>query len=137
MIAQPVTIQLPLSIYDRLKQRAEQAHTSVEDELLQVVVSAVPENEILSPDLEETLTQMAAMDTDALLRAARSHFPKESAAHLEELHVQKQRGGLSLIQEQQAEAYVKQYERAMLIRAQAAFLLSQRGYDVSKAYEPQ
>lgn len=42
MTIQPVTSNLPAHLYNRLKRRAEQAHRTVEAELLEVVASAVP-----------------------------------------------------------------------------------------------
>jgi hypothetical protein len=39
--------------------------------------------------------------------------------------------GLTEQQEREAAALIRQYERAMLIRAQAAALLKQRGHDVA------
>ena len=74
MTIQPVTLNLPGHLYNRLKRRADQAHRTVEAELLEVVASAVPV----------------------------------------------------------AVGLVRQYERAMLVRAQATVLLKQRGHDVSE-----
>ncbi len=42
MTIQPITLNLPGHLYNRLKRRAEQAHRTVEAELLEVVASAVP-----------------------------------------------------------------------------------------------
>jgi Arc-like DNA binding domain len=42
MAVQAVTLHLPSPLYERLKERAEQTHRSVEAELLEVVAAAVP-----------------------------------------------------------------------------------------------
>jgi hypothetical protein len=47
------------------------------------------------------------------------------------LHLKRQREGLTASEEQTVEALVHHYERAIPVRAQAAVLLKQRGYDVS------
>ncbi len=135
MIAQPVTINLPKSIYERLKQRAEQAHTTIEDELLQVVAAGVPESNELAPELKQLLKQMTMLDDDELWRAARESIPTASVNRLEELNFKLQREGLTPVETQEANAYLRQYERTMLTRAQAASLLIQRGFDVSKMYD--
>jgi hypothetical protein len=60
-----------------------------------------------------------------------THLPADAAARLEELHLKRQREGLTEQQENEAAALIRQYERVMLIRAQAAALLKQRGHDVT------
>jgi hypothetical protein len=132
MIAHPITVQLPLPLYDRLKHRAEQSHTTIEEEVLQAVAAAVPETMELDVDLNDALTQLAMLDDEALKRAAKSHLAGEIATQLESLHLRRQREGLNATQERELENYIKQYERAMLIRAQAAVLLKQRGVNESE-----
>jgi hypothetical protein len=132
MIAQPVTINLPLSLYDRLKLRADESQTTIEDELLQLVAEAVPSTTELSAELDDELGQLVMLDDQALQRAASSHLSKEIAEQLELLHWRRQREGLSPSEESELENHVKQYERAMLVRAQAAAILKQRGIDVSQ-----
>ena len=131
MTAQPVTLNLPGALYDLLKRRAEQARRTVEAELLEVVVAAVPVADELPADLAEAVSPLALLDDESLWRAARSHLPVESAAQLESLHLKRQREGLTDAEAQTLAALVRQYERAMLVRAQAATLLKQRGHDVS------
>ena len=80
--SEPVTLHLPTTLYDRLKRRAEDAHRSVEAELLDVVATAVPEDDQLSADLEAALTPLALLDDEALWRAARSRLSTEATAQL-------------------------------------------------------
>jgi hypothetical protein len=82
-------------------------------------------------DLEEALAPLTVLDDEALWRAARSQLVAEAAAELDELHRKAQREGLTEAETQTVAARVRQYEWAMLIRAQAAELLKQRGHDVS------
>jgi len=81
--------------------------------------------------LAETISSLAHLDDETLQRAARSHFPTEKAAELEVLHLKRQDEGLTTDEAQRAAELTRQYERAMLIRAQATALLMQRGHDVS------
>ena len=131
MTVQTVTLNMPSILYDRIKRRAEQAHRSVEAELLEAVAMAVPVADELPPDLTETISSLAHLDDETLQRAARSHFPTEKATKLEALHLQRQDEGLTEQEAQRAAELTRQYERAMLVRAQATALLMQRGYDVS------
>jgi hypothetical protein len=131
MAVHPVTLELPSELYSRVKQRAEQTQRSVEAELLDVLASAIPASDDLPADLAEALAPLAVLDDAALWRAARSHLPATSAARLEALHLKRQSEGLTETEAADAARLVRQYERAMLVRARAAALLKQRGHDVS------
>ncbi len=131
MTIQPMTLNLPGALYNRLKRQAEQTHRSVEAELLEAVASAVPVDDELPNDLAEALSPLALLDDQALWRAARSHLSAEAADQLESLHLKRQREGLTEAEAQTLAVLVRQYERTMLVRAQAAALLKQHGYDVS------
>jgi plasmid stability protein len=132
MNVQSITLNLPGPLYNRLKQRADQAHRTVEDELIEVVATAVPVGDELPADLSEAISPLSLLDDDALWRAARTHLPVEAAAQMENLHLKRQREGLTETEAQILTSLVQQYERTMLVRAQAAALLKQRGYDVSE-----
>ena len=132
MTVQSITVNLPSALYNRLKRRAEQTRRTVEAELLEVVATAVPIADELPPDLAEAISPLALLDDEALWRAARSHLPAEAASQMEEMHLKRQREGLSEAEQQTLARLVRQYECAMLVRAQAAALLKQRGYDVSE-----
>ena len=131
MTVQPVTLQLPNALYHHLKRRAEQARRSVEDELVEVVATAVLVGDELSADLGEATSPLSLLGDNDLWRAARSHLPAEASAQLESLHLKRQSEVLTESEKQTLASLVRQYERAMLVRAQAAALLKQRGYDVS------
>jgi plasmid stability protein len=131
MATQLVTVHLPQSLYDRVKQRAEQTHRSIEDELLEVIATAVPVPNDLPMDLVELLTTLNTFSDKELWGAARSYLPTEVATELELLNDKLQREGLTLTEEHHLNLLIEQYERAMLIRAQAAAILQRRGYDIS------
>jgi plasmid stability protein len=132
MAVQSVTLHLPSPLYERLKRRAEQTNRSVEAELLEVIATAVPVADDLPANLAEAVSPLALLDDEALWQAARSHFPEEAAAQLELLHLKRQREGLTVSEAETRAGLVRQYEQTMLVRAQAAALLKQRGYDVSE-----
>jgi plasmid stability protein len=136
MATQLVTLELPELLYQRLKVRAEQTQRTVEDELLEVVATAVPVADELPADLTEALSPLAFLDDAALWRAACTHLPGDAAEQLANLNIKRQREGLTEAEAQQAAALIRQYEHAMVIRAQAAALLKQRGHDVSSLLAP-
>ena len=131
MSVQSVTVDLPSALYRRIRRRAEQTHRSVEAELLDVVAAAVPVADELPADLNEALSPLALLDDASLWRAARTRLPAEAAEQMESLHLKRQREGLTEPEAQMLMGLVRQYERTMLVRAQAAVLLKQRGHDVS------
>ena len=128
---QAVTLNLPDTLYNKLRRKAEQAHRSVEEELLDAVAAAVPDTDDLPPDLQAAVDQLAVLDDAGLWNAARMSMPTDAAEELEGLHDKRQREGLTEAEAQAAAALVRQYERTMLVRAEAAALLAERGHDVS------
>jgi hypothetical protein len=60
----------------------------------------------------------------------------DAAEELERLHDKRQREGLTDSEAQAAAALTRQYERIMLVRAEAAALLMDRGRDVSAGTAP-
>lgn len=131
MVVHSVTLDLPNTLYSRIEQRAARTQRSVEEELLDVLASALPASEDLPADLAAALAPLALLDDAALWRAAESHLAADAAARLEALHLKRQDEGLNDTEATEAARLVRQYERAMLIRAHATALLKQRGQDIS------
>ena len=132
MSGQTIVLHLPDDLYRNLKARAEQTQRTIEAELLDRVASTAPAYDHLSTELESTLESMRLLDDASLWQAAQSRFPSPEAEALEAVHLKRQRVGLSDAEQQQAELLVRQYERAMLVRAEAVALLAERGHDVSR-----
>jgi hypothetical protein len=131
MVTQTVVLELPEQLYRHVEGRAARAHRTIEDELLAAMALAFPEAATLPDDLAEAIASLALLDDEDLFRAARSHLATEAATELEELLLKRQREGLTAPEEATLSSLTRQYERAMLIRAQAAVLLKERGHDVS------
>ena len=131
MTVHSVTLDIPATLYSRIEQRAARTQRSVEEELLDVLTSALPASEDLPADLAAALAPLALLDDTALWRAAQSHLSADAVARLEALHLKRQSEGLSDTEEAEVARLVRQYERTMLVRARAVALLKQRGKDVS------
>lgn len=132
MADQTLTLNLPEPLYELLKQRAAYSHRSLEDELLEVVAGALPAGKDLPDELVETVNSLKLMDDQALWKAAHhSRLSKSQVAKMEQLHFKRQTEDLSKAEKEHLADLVHQYERMILIRAEATGLLMERGYDVS------
>lgn len=128
---QTVTLNLPEGLYRQWKRKADDAQRPIEAELLELVATASPASDALATDIEEALTALRLLDDDTLWRVARSHLAADVSAQLETLHWKQQREGLAPSDVATETNLVRQYERHMLLRAQAAVLLKQRGHDTA------
>ena len=90
-----------------------------------------PASSELPVDIATAVAQLSALDDEALWREARSHLDSDAAARLEEMHMKAQRQGLDAAEAREAAELTHQYEHFLVVRAQAALLLKQRGYDVA------
>ncbi|HYU36144.1 MAG TPA: hypothetical protein VEW48_28625 [Thermoanaerobaculia bacterium] len=131
-VPRTITVQLPGPVYEQIERRAATSHRSVEAEIVEAVATAVASEE-LSPDLAEAVQGMAVLDDEALWRAARLRMPEDASVRLEELHWKRQSSELDAKETEEASRLVHLYERTMLVRAQAAKLLHQRGYEILPA----
>lgn len=131
MTMQTLTIELPDELYEQLRDRARLSKRSIEEALTDLLVDALPVESGLPVELTEALATLGLLDDDALWAAARSHLSTELAADLEDLHLQQQREGLSEQDVAREALLLRQYERALLVRAEAARLLHERGQDIS------
>ncbi|MCC6627932.1 MAG: hypothetical protein IT340_11085 [Chloroflexi bacterium] len=122
-----LTVSVPPALYDELKHRAERMQRSIEDEVVLTLASTVPSEASLPADLVATLASLAAMDDDTLYRLAASRVADADAARLAELGDQRLRGGLADAEMREAAALIERHDRVMVVRAEAAALLKQRG----------
>jgi hypothetical protein len=90
----------------------------------------------LPPDLERELALLSSLDDEALWLAARSRLSDDDAARSEILHWKRGREGLTEAEAEAVGDLARVYDRLMLVRAQAAVLLKQRGHDISSLLAP-
>jgi hypothetical protein len=109
-----------------------------EEELVEALAEAVSRaDDPLPPEVEDVLASLDAMPDDALWQLARaSRLSPSAAALLEELNQQRQREGLTAGEQRLVEALVHQYERALLVRAEAMARLKERGQDIAPLLAP-
>lgn len=131
MAQQTLTLNIPDDLYQRLKQLAAQSGRTIEEEAQNVLATGVPTGEGMTPELEEMLAGMALLDDEALWRAARNELAREAAEEIRRLRAKRERKGLSDAEKQRLADLLYQYDKGILIRAEAAALLKQRGHDVN------
>jgi plasmid stability protein len=130
MTFQTVTIRLPDPIYRQMAQRARRKQRTIEDEVAEVVTNAIPIAKALPSDVTDALDQLTFLDDTELWQAAQSSLSPESSQQMQRLISKQQQQGLTPREQRRAEKLVRQYQRNMLIRAQAALLLKERGHNI-------
>jgi hypothetical protein len=130
MALQTVTIKLPKSLYLRVKQRAQKMRRSIEDELIAVVAAALPTIDDLPADIADDMAQLAFLTDQELWQAARTTLNVSQSERMQALLLKRQQEGLNPQEEEEAKRLAHYYDRTMLIRAQAAVLLKERGHDI-------
>jgi uncharacterized protein YnzC (UPF0291/DUF896 family) len=87
-------------------------------------------------DVASVISSLEIMPDDALRQTVRdSRLSHTAAAHLEELNHKRQREGLTTEEQHVAETLPRQYERALLVRAEALARLKERGQDITPLLE--
>lgn len=85
----------------------------------------------LSPELIRAIEALEGLADEDLWRLARKGMSPEASQELEALHLKQRDAGLNQDEDAARARLIQEYEQAMLVRAQAARLLKDRGYDVS------
>lgn len=129
-------LNVPEPIYRRLATRAVQSRRSVEAETIEVLNALAPVEGELEMELADISTVLSVLDRDALQRTAGEWLPEEVSARIESLHLKKQRDGLTEPEAEELGRLMRQFDRHVLIRAQAAVLLKERGEVVSGMVQP-
>lgn len=130
-----VNLQLPPTMYQRVKHRATQARRSIEDELVVVIANGLEIEDdinILPAGIAAELQQMAFLDDQALWRAAQQRVPNQKSERMQELVLKQQAEGFTEAERQEAAQLQHYAHLIMLVRAEAAVLLKERGLDISK-----
>lgn len=131
MAGLPVQIELPPDLYRQIKEAADRAKRPVDEVLTEAVAAVAPVVDSAPGPLKSALAHLAYLNDAALWQAGRAAMAPEQRDRLEALHELKRRRPLQDEEAAEEEALVSLYRETLLIRAQAAVLLKQRGYDIS------
>ena len=131
MSLQTVTIRLPNMLYRKIERRARQMKRSIEDELVNVVKTALPSLDDLPSDIVDDMAQLTFLTDAELQRTATMTLRAEESERMEALLFKQQREGLTAAEQEEANQLLHRYDRTMLVRAQAMLLLTERGINIS------
>jgi hypothetical protein len=131
MSTHAITLQLPIPLYEQIKSRAQRARQTVETKVLDLVTTAV-EEENLPDDMAAVVESLDLLDDAALRRAVRNTLAPEEQEQLEALNFKQQREGLTRLESDTHATLLHAYDRAVLVRARATELLVERGHDVAE-----
>jgi hypothetical protein len=127
-----ITLPIPDYIYDHARRIAERTSQSIETVLLQQLQDAftapVPD---LAPEEQRELEALSLLSDDALWTIARERMPEDRQARLHALMDANSQGKLTAMQQAELEALVIQGQRLSVRKAQAAAVLTGRGYRVT------
>lgn len=130
------TLELTLTneLYQQVKQRAVQTNRTVQAEVIAAVEALLATDNLaveLPPTLAEEIAQLPFLDNDHLWQAARKVAPAEKNERIQALVLKQQAEGLTPTEQEEAQQLRFYAHRLMLIRAEAAVLLQQRGFNIS------
>jgi plasmid stability protein len=135
MTLQQVTIQLPHKLLSQIRQRAAAKHRSVDEEMASVVEAGLTTDETwagVPADIAEEVEQLRLLEDEYLWRTARLTVPDDKTARMQFL-IDKQLGeGLTEQEQQETKGLQHLAHRVMLLKAEAALLLQERGFDISQ-----
>ena len=129
-----ITLPVPDDIYDCARRIAEGTSQSIEAVLLQQLKDAfaapLPD---LAPEEQRGLEALRFLSDDALWTIARDQMSEDRQVRMQTLMDANSQGTLDDAQRSELEALVAQGQRLSVRKAQAAALLTERGYLVKRA----
>lgn len=126
---QTITISLPEKVYRQIKQRSQQNQREIAEEVVSVVTNALPEIESAA-DWQADLSQLALLADDELWQAAQTQATAEENERMQQLLTRQKRIGLTMAEQEELTLLANFFRRMMLVRAEAAVLLKERGHDI-------
>jgi hypothetical protein len=130
-----INIEVPDTLFQRLQRLAKHTHRSVEDVLAATIDSALPPDPSLPPELADELAAMILFNDQALWAATASSFSPAQQRRLEELTTMGDERPLTAAETNELAYLLDEYDRAVLRRARALAILTQRGYELPERTE--
>jgi uncharacterized protein YnzC (UPF0291/DUF896 family) len=128
MSSTSIVIDIPNSLYATLQSRACGSNRTVQEEAIRVMQLVLPD---WPEPLRSELNGLANLSDDELWAAARTTASSAMMDRLEELSFKRGDEGLTAAEKQEQERWLEECRRIMLVRAHAAVLLKDRGFDIS------
>ena len=131
MSVHEVTLSLPEALYEQIRQAAERLRRPLDAVLAEAVMAVGPVMDTVPETMRSALAHLAYLNDAALWQAARGCMSPVQRERLDDLHDKQQREPLNADEQAEEKSLVALYRDTILVRAQAAVLLKQRGYDVA------
>jgi hypothetical protein len=124
-----INVEVPATLFHRLQRLAKYTHRSVEDVLAATIDVALPPDPNLPPELADELAAMALFSDQALWAATASSFSPAQQRRLDQLTTTSDDLPLTATEASELAHLLDEYDRAVLRRARALAILTQRGYE--------
>jgi hypothetical protein len=128
----PITLPVPDYVYDRARKIAEATAQPIEAVLVQQLEAAFSAPlPLLPPDEQAELDALVHFSDEGLWTIAREQMPPSKQTRLQSMMESNNLGILAETERVEFDHLIEQGQRLMLRKAQAAALLTQRGYTVT------
>src|SRR5579859_2536883 len=133
MAEYPVTLQLPEHLYERLHEMAEAASQPVEAVAIQYLESTLDGDFVgLPSDEQQELMALNRLSDDALWTIAGEQMPHSQLDRMSLLLALNKRSTLTDAETAELDVLLARGDRLMLRKAEAAAILTRRGYQISR-----
>ncbi len=126
-----ITFELPSAAFEQLRSTAHRQNRPVAEVVKDIVLREIPELPALPADVEAELATFSQLSDDLLWLIARNTLTPQQQRELADLNDQAQQRRLMQAEQARQQQLIDAYDRVLVRRAQAAFMLKQRGYDLS------
>jgi hypothetical protein len=128
MITTMIPVQLPESLFQRLKRAAELTHRSVEELAAATLEAVLPLAPDVPPEIAHELTAMHLFSDEALWAATAPSLSPTEETRLTQLNSAATERALTRPEQAEQHSLITAYHRSVLRRAKALALLAQRGH---------
>lgn len=128
MVTTMIPVQLPESLFLRLKRAADLTHRSVEDIAATMLEAALPLAADIPPEVARDLAAMHLFSDDALWAATAPTFSPADECRLSQLNMAAGERALTPAEQAEQHSLIAAYRRSVLRRAKALAILAQRGH---------
>jgi hypothetical protein len=126
-------LTVPEEVIERARRIAEETAQPVEQVLLDHLKNLVAPLPALPPDEQEELDALKHLSDHALWTIAREQMPRDIQDRMQILMDKNNFGTISEPEYSELEAYVERGNRLMVRKAEAAGLLTERGYTFTQS----
>jgi uncharacterized protein YnzC (UPF0291/DUF896 family) len=126
-----VSIQLPDTLFRKLKRAADLTHRPLEEIVATSLEATLPSASGLPAEIADELAAMQVYSDAALQAAVEPSMSRAEQKRLEQLNAAAGERALTAAEKKEQQALITAYDRSVLRRAKAMAILAQRGHDVS------